>query len=127
MQATIERLEQLIADLVALKSFLLKHQNIGGNENLYIPKTHLSIWVYGKDRRVFSNLVRSLCSGGKKLEKEYTDYSVSVSREIGTGMVELSVSTGREAVCERVVTGTKIVPAVTIPERTEETYEWKCK
>lgn len=42
------------------------------------------------------------------------------------GELELRFCFNREVICERVVTGTRIVPAVSYPEHPEDIIEWKC-
>ena len=126
METTIEKLKALVAGLDQLITFLEKHPTLAADENLYVNRYRLNLFVYGKERARFSRLARSLASGGPKLNKEYSDYSCAVERMFGE-YVKFSVSTARETVCQRVVTGTKIVPAQSYPERVEEIVEWKCK
>ena len=124
-ETTIERLKKLVAGLNQLIEFLDDRPLLGEHENLYVSAYQLHIYVYGKDKTKFSQLARKLASG-RKLNKEYSDYSCSVQRSFGD-LVSMRVSTDRETVCQRVVTGTRIVPASTYPEHEEEIVEWKCK
>jgi hypothetical protein len=48
----------------------------------------------------------------------------SLNRKFGS--LEFSVNFAREEVCERIVVGTKEIPARTIEARTEEIVEWNC-
>ena len=42
------------------------------------------------------------------------------------GPISMEINTARENVCRRIVTGTRVVPAVTVPEHVEEIVEWDC-
>lgn len=118
---TIEKIEKLIADLTLLVAFLKAHTKLA--DKIYVSDYHLGVYCYSK--KTFSNMIRSLCSGKLKLEKVYSDYYCQVTRNFGD--MRLTVHIGRENVCERIVTGTKVVPAQVYEERIEEIVEWKCK
>lgn len=80
----------------------------------------------GEQKRMASEVIRSI---GGKWDKVPGD-TFQFTRALGG--LRLKVSVEREAVCERVVTGTEAVtiPAVEAqPERTEvrETVEWRCE
>lgn len=45
---------------------------------------------------------------------------------VAVGILTLRISAERSQVCRKIVTGTKVVPAYTIPERVEEDVEWVC-
>ncbi len=57
-------------------------------------------------------------------DKKLSDSYFSIERKFGS--TKLSVSFLRAEVCERIVVGTKEVPARTIEARTEDIVEWKC-
>lgn len=57
-------------------------------------------------------------------KKEFNGANFYLIKEFGE--VKLRFYFSREAICERVVTGTKVIPAVSYPERIEEIIEWKC-
>lgn len=65
------------------------------------------------------------------VDKEVNSQLFKLVKDFGGG-VKVEWVAYREAVCERVVVGTKIVPAepervvAAVPERTEEVVEWKC-
>ena len=86
--------------------------------------------------------------GKPKVEKNYWNESFSLKMHFAewealrvteegyryndTGNTTITFTAQREEVCERVVTGTKIIPREVIPERVveeheEEIVEWKCK
>lgn len=62
-------------------------------------------------------------------EKEWGPSYLDVSKKFGES-VKFEVSIAREAICERVVTGKKVVPATPAveaqPEREVDVVEWKC-
>jgi hypothetical protein len=63
---------------------------------------------------------------GGKLTKVH-DYSSVMTLRRHFGKLQYDINVGREEVCERVVTGTRIVPAKeAVPEHEEEITEWKC-
>ena len=58
--------------------------------------------------------------------KNWTDSSVAITKDFG-GRVKFEAYTRRDQICERVKTGTKIIPArPAVPEKEEETFEWRC-
>jgi hypothetical protein len=57
------------------------------------------------------------------VRKDYDGASLWIRAEFAPG-VTLCYGCPREEVCERVVTGTRIIPAQ--PEREEEIVEWRC-
>ena len=56
--------------------------------------------------------------------KEWRDVGLTISRDFGG--VRLEAFLLRAEVCERVVTGTREVPAQVTPAHTEEVVEWQC-
>jgi hypothetical protein len=68
-----------------------------------------------------------LARAAKALGKAYKStlpHWVSVGRQFGP--ISLEISARREHVCRRIVTGTKVVPATTVPEHNEDIVEWEC-
>ena len=58
--------------------------------------------------------------------KNYVQNWFSLKRQFGPHL-SYEVNAGREEVCRKIVTGTRVVPARPAePERTEEIYEWAC-
>ncbi len=63
---------------------------------------------------------------GGKLRKHDYGALMSLRREFGPINYDLNIS--RSEVCEPVVTGKRVIPAVVArPEREEDVIEWKCK
>src|SRR6266403_4789889 len=59
--------------------------------------------------------------------KVWGDSDLAVTKKIGK--ITLIFRVGREAVCEKKLTGNKIIHAATthyVPERIEEEFEWEC-
>ncbi len=127
--STIEKLEKMIAGLQGLLVFLKTQPQLA--ERLYIWGEAFSIWAYGPgidEKKEFRRLVKMLSSGARKLPKEHSNSYVAVTRKFGMDCnVSLQVCVSREAVCKKVVTGTKEIPEQLIPARTEEIVEWICK
>lgn len=71
-----------------------------------------------------AEIVRIAREGGG-WDKAHAGGYFSLRKEFSGGVV-FSVSVAREQVCERVVVGHHIVPAVNLPERVEEDVEWVC-
>lgn len=90
--------------------------------NLPLPYwiSSTSIWV-GEDELI--PLRRAV---GLPASKVFTDYDVGFEFAI-TEDVTLRIVTSRSAVCERVQTGTRTVPAQpAVEEHEEPVYEWIC-
>lgn len=79
--------------------------------------------------------VRKVAAGLGTFSKEYGEHDLTLVRDFGN--VKANFRFRRETVCKRVVTGTKTLPAVTIPakpaepekvlpEQTIEVVEWQC-
>lgn len=78
-------------------------------------------WIVG--------VAQSLRGKRIKVTKEYTSYSYSLKIEKGDWSI--TYRTDREAVCERIVTGTKHIERSVVPEHIveahdEEIVEWVC-
>ena len=58
-------------------------------------------------------------------EKEYRDTRLLVAKKFGKN-VQILGTVDRQVTCRKVVTGTKIEPAVNLPERVVEVVEWEC-
>jgi len=120
-KGTIEKIQDLIAGLALLVEFLLAHEV---DFRVYVHS--LAFCVYAQDKKEFGRLARILVGRKGKLEKVYGEFACSITRQF-SDMVSLQVIVNREQVCERIVTGTKIVPGIYYPEHEEEIVEWKCK
>ncbi len=57
-----------------------------------------------------------------RVQKDFSDKHVAVEKVFGG--IKYAVYTNRENVCERIVVGKRIVPAVA--EHEEDIVEWKC-
>lgn len=58
-------------------------------------------------------------------EKEYDGSQLNITKRFGDN-VKIVGQTARTLTCKKVVTGTKIEPAVNLPERVVEIVEWEC-
>lgn len=106
------------------------------NPQLKAPvwKQDITVWVSPREERDNPEYVKEMYReflnvlGGT--DKDTNDFTFEMQWEFG--MMNLRLCTDRENVCEKVVTGTKIIPAkeeYVVPaqdERIEEVYEWKC-
>ena len=59
---------------------------------------------------------------GGKLDKKATGDYFFLQKTFGP--INYDINIARERICEKIVTGKRIVPAV--PEREEDVVEWKC-
>lgn len=84
----------------------------------YDPVTYET--VPGRSKRIMQRAARALGKADKRHEGHY----FSLLRKFGP--VRLELTTYREQVCEKVIIGTKEVPEVTYPARTEDVVEWVC-
>lgn len=95
---------------------------IESHEDVPLPvMPRFDTFFYAKED--FQNAVKAV---GGELEKKGDYGSLMVVRRT-FGPLQFDLNIDREQVCERVVTGTRKVEAVTIPEHEEEIVEWKCK
>ena len=96
----------------------------------------LSVPFFGSGIIAANSLEEMVATGrsyGGFWSKEVTDSDFHLNR-VFTSDLRLLIYTARENVCERIVVGTKIIPATTLPardevhmpERTEELVEWHC-
>lgn len=101
---------------------------------LLVPdwKQDITVWI-SKDsenpdyvKEEYKKFIKAL--GGTA--KDSSDWTFELNWAYG--LLNLRLCTDRDNVCEKVVTGTKIIPASESyiveaqPERTEELYEWRC-
>jgi hypothetical protein len=87
----------------------------------------MNCYMHASDAK---EILQSLGSFTKRYEEDYFRACVQV------GEIELQFSARREAVCQRKIVGTRIIPAQTvpssyteekfIPEHEEEIVEWDC-
>lgn len=76
---------------------------------------------WSMSREELTAIIRQLGSVTKNFESSY----IEVKKDFG-GNVKYEVNIHRDQVCERVVIGTRTVPASTSPERVEDIVEWRC-
>lgn len=57
-------------------------------------------------------------------EKEYADGLFKLKKQFGA--IEMQVVAGREQICNRKVTGSKVVPETVIPAHSVDIVEWEC-
>lgn len=74
-------------------------------------------------KKELAKWLRKLRSLGLSVEKKYDDYGFQLVAKIGRH--KISIYASRQAVCEKKVVGTKVIPAQ--PERQEEIIEWECE
>jgi hypothetical protein len=94
-----------------------------------IPLT-LNMYIWGRGAREI--LARTVRAFGQ-CTKKYDDTNITVSRKFND-QITLSVFAPRAKVCRRVVLGTRILPAYTVPASaevrlppaTEQIVAWKC-
>ena len=121
---TIEKLESMISGMQTLVDFLKQNKELA--DAMYVYKNQFSISCWGdKAKDNFKQMIRKLAKG-KRLKKEYTDYSCKVER-LFSDYCSLEISIKRERICEKKVIGMKTVAAINIPEHQEEIVEWVCK
>jgi hypothetical protein len=83
----------------------------GGRYNVFLPS-----------RAAFVAAAKAV--GGKLDKKDYPELMV-LRRQFGP--IEYDLNVKREQVCERVLVGTRTVPAVDAqPQHQEDVFEWKC-
>lgn len=58
-------------------------------------------------------------------EKEYEGSQLNITKKFGDN-IKIVGQTARQLTCKKVVTGTKVEPAVNLPERVVEIVEWEC-
>ncbi len=58
-------------------------------------------------------------------EKKYDGAYFMLRKTFSDGL-NLDINIQRQEVCKRVVIGRQVIPAVTIPEYTEDVIEWQC-
>ena len=104
--------EQWIASLRELATWLSEHPDLpcptysGFNMNVFVNGSELG----------------TLAREHRPWEKVFGQSYFSLVKRFGPHSYEANID--RSQVCERVVTGKRLVPAQ--PEHEEETYEWKC-
>jgi len=99
-----------------------------------LPYLNISIgaWEYGDyDEKTYKHIPDSIkgkmagyARALKPCKKDFSGQSFALTRKFG--ILTLRISASREQVCRKIVTGTRVVPAYTIPERIEEDAEWVC-
>ena len=127
----MKRLEY-VAALRELADYLVTHElpdTIAGYYSGDLRQTFEphTLFITTRNKKDFG----SLCAGLGSFEKVVTDYSTGAEVKLPGGM-KVHVSISRDMVCQRVVVGTKIVPAKeeeiipAEPEHEEEVVKWVC-
>ena len=133
MQTTIENVseeqvklserESFIADLRSAADFFEQHPELRTPSDARID-------VWARTKAEMSVFLRA--SG--HVEKHYLSDWVFLRKTMPNGLIRVEFNGNREQVCERIVTGTKVVPAhvlpaqpeTEVPEKVEEIVEWRC-
>lgn len=122
---------ELIAGLRDLISFIEANPDFDfGSMGRPVVEMTVRSW-YRRDGQDPRALVADLIKRAHGVSKTYGTDFAWFRKEFGQH-VRFEISTERATVCERVVTGTKIVPARPAmvlpaePERVEELVEWHC-
>jgi len=126
-----EHQRELVEGLRAMADFI--EQNIELPIE-YEPVMKLNVWLHDDTR--YSDVQNPLTAREKlakaakvlgKAEKIHAGTYFDLIKKFSE-CVRIEYTIDREAVCKRVVVGTKVVPAsyVERPERTEEIVEWVC-
>ena len=124
----------LIAGLRELTAFIEANVDFDftqGRSNNIVVELHYRTWYGNPDtvKERLADLARRMGSATKSYGKDFA----WVRRSFGPH-VELEISTTRNAICERVQVGTKVVPETVLPARPETViparevplYEWRC-
>jgi hypothetical protein len=118
--------EQFISDLRSCADFYEQHPEIK-----VLPRPYLFADDFTDNAK---ETLRTFAKAAGKAEKKYTDSEIQVALYFPGGLM-VRYDSPRDKVCERVVVGTKIIPAYTlparaaavvIPEKVEEIVEWHC-
>lgn len=112
---------ELVEGLRELADFIEDHPELPITQ----PYLTLTFWIWSEGeegKRKAAIAARAFGNAQKIHGGGYLD----IRKKFGPIAVDFTVS--RDAVCRRIVTGTKVTPAETrvIPERVEETVEWIC-
>jgi len=120
------RRRQFIEGLRAVAQFYEEHPEA------WYDGIHLTLSMYLWGRKARETLARTARSFGQ-CSKHYDDTNVTISKRFSE-QVTLSVFASRARVCSRVILGTRILPARTLPaspeiylpQTTEEIVAWRC-
>ena len=113
--------EALIDGLRGLAAFLETHPDVPR------PSSTCGFYVFCANKEEMAQAAKSV---GGRLEKSATTNYFMLRKDFGPLRLEIAVE--REQICERVVVGTKVVPAKpecvlpATPETVEEVIEWRC-
>lgn len=134
MNPTQERKDEIVEGLRKMASFIeASDLQLPLPHNMDLPIYSGSVTdprgiMHSMDSKVGMALIANMAGS---VDKEVDVSFFKLVKDFGGG-VKLSWTAYRETVCERVVVGTKVVPAeperlvAAVPERTEEVIEWKC-
>jgi hypothetical protein len=109
--------EEFISDIREIADFFEAHPDLK-----VMPSPYLFISDYSETAK---ESLRLFVKAAGKTTKEFSGNEFKVEKRFSNGFL-LHFDVQRQAVCERVVTGTKVIPAISYPERTEDIVEWKC-
>ena len=116
--------KEFVESLRNLADFFEQH------EEIRLPlTTHITVFPnYSESKQQFRDFCRAI---GGKIEKQFGDDVMYADKPFGNLFI-LRFMAYRDAVCERVVVGTKVLPATeerivpAEPEREVEIVEWRC-
>lgn len=131
--------EQHKADLIdglrSLADWLETNPRVADLPNF---RPYVSEWIYeyAKDENGITNYsepddelsrakMRQILKALGSCKKDYSGSTFSLKKEFGP--IRLAFQTSRETICRKVVTGSREVPEVVLPARTEEVVEWVCE
>ena len=114
---------QFVADVRAVADFFEQHPEVP------LPFMPVDFDIYGVDDPAeLATIVRACGNIVKSTAPEHN--LLRLKHKVGE-FCQIGVISPLNTVCRRVVTGTRVVPsqtlpALTLPERTEEIVEWEC-
>ena len=111
MTPEIDRRQAFIDSLRACADFLESHPSVKA------PR-YITMNVFVDTREELAEQARSAT-----WNKVFGDTWFSLTKSFGEHL-SLDITCGREVVCRKVVTGTRVVPAQ--PEQVVEEYAWEC-
>lgn len=123
----IKQRDEMVSSLRQLADFIEEK-----GEDLPYLNVSIGAYEYGDyDETTYKHLpdtIKAKMAGYaralKPCKKDFSGQSFALTRKFG--ILTVRIAAEREKVCRKIVTGTKVVPAYTIPERIEEEAEWVC-
>lgn len=126
--------EKLIEGLQELTAFIIENDDFNFTEGSFddtIEFNYRTWYLDGNEKEVGKAKVADLVRRLGNVDKSYGDEFAWMRAKFGPH-VRFGISAHREVVCERVVTGKKVIPAhdgyyvAPAPEHEVEIVEWKC-